>query len=275
MDSLPAMPPEDIVAPVEHAGLASLDKNHIPVIDRMLDILELIERRRDGSTIKELCSALGAPRSTVYRILNTLESRQVVRRRSTGNYVLGPRLLSFAAQVGDSQATDLARVAAPHMERLAIDTGQSVKFSIIYEGTALVIRTAQGTREFALNVHTGRTVPLHVGATSKVLLASAPAALRERILAEPLEKITENTITDPKVLRTELDLVLRQGWARDHGEHNEMVDAVAAPVFGGDGQVVAALSIPYLRDFVTGPQDMLVPAVQAAAGRMSEMLGQL
>lgn len=257
---------------MESAGHASLDKNRIPVIDRMLDILELIERRSEGSTIKELCSALGAPRSTVYRILNTLESRQVVRKRGSGNYVLGPRLLSFAAQVGDSRAAELSRIAAPHMERLAIETGQSVKFSIIYEGTALVIRGAQGAKEFALNIHTGRTVPLHVGATSKVLLASAPAALRDRILAEPLERITENTITDPEALRAELEQVLRQGWASDNGEHNEMVDAVAAPVFGAGGQVVAALSIPYLRDFVTGPQDMLVPAVQAAARRISEML---
>lgn len=248
------------------------DKNHIPVIDRMLDILECIELRKNGITIKQLCDALVVPRSTVYRVLNTLEARQVVRRLGGGVYVLGPRLLQLAASVGDDRAPELVQVAAPFLERLARATGESVKFSVIYNDLALVVGAAQGTNEFALTVQTGRTVPLHVGATSKILLANAPEALRERVLSAPHERFTATTITEPDALREELTKVAEAGWADDHGEHRDGVDAVAAAVKGPDGNVAAALSIPYLRSLSGRSKEVLLAQVIRAAEDISAAL---
>src|SRR3954451_23888307 len=104
--------------------------NHVPVIERMLDILEIIERRPDGANIRELSDFLEMPRSTVYRILNTLEAREIVRRGLSGAYVLGPRLISLGANVSIGPSVDLADVAVAHLERLSLSTGEASKLSI-------------------------------------------------------------------------------------------------------------------------------------------------
>jgi DNA-binding IclR family transcriptional regulator len=230
----------------ETAGATKAEKNRIPVIDRMLDMLELIERRAQGASIRELSAELSVPRSTVYRVLNTLESRQMVRRGQGGAYVLGPRLINLAANVTDTEGTQLAQLAANHLERLAMRTGQSTKFTIVYGEMALVVACAQGTSDFALTVRPGQTVPLHAGAASKILLANLDEADRERILSKPLIVFTSDTITDRKVMAAELRKAREANWATDHSEHCDGVHAIAAPVFNSKNRVIAAISIPYL-----------------------------
>ena len=258
----------DEIAPTAGRGDA---KNHIPVIDRMLDMLEFVEMRQSGITIKELCEQLSVPRSTVYRILHTLEARQMVRRLANGAYVLGPRLLRFASKVVDTRGPELAQVAEPYLERLALATGESVKLSVIYDDLALVVGCAQGPNEFALTVRAGRTVPLYAGATSKVLLANASEVERERIVNGPLKAFTSETLADPQALREELEKVRRQGWSVDQGEHSEGVFAVAAPVTSPDGMVVAAISIPYIRA-ADRHRDTLLDHVVATARDLSAAL---
>src|SRR5258707_15191043 len=80
------------------AGAAAL-KHTIPVIDRMMDVLATLERQAEGVTIRELSQKLSLPRTTVYRILNTLQTHDVVRRDGDGGYHLGRRLLRMAAHV--------------------------------------------------------------------------------------------------------------------------------------------------------------------------------
>ena len=222
------------------------DKNHIPVIDRMLDILELIELRQTGISIKDLCERLSMPRSTVYRVLNTLEARNVVKRAAGGTYVLGPRLLNFAANVTDTRGSDIAQIAIGRVEALAMTTGQSAKVSVVYDNLALVVCCAQGSQDFAITVRPGRTIPLHAGAASKVLLANMAAEAREKILAHPLQPFTSKTVVDPDKLRAELVDVRATDWSIDTGEHGEGIHAMAAAIRDAKGHVVAALSIPYL-----------------------------
>src|SRR5260370_23901566 len=71
----------------------AMAKHRIPVIDRMMDVLFLLEKRTGGATIRDLVDLLRLPRTTVYRILNTLQFHDVVRRSGDGSYRLGPRLL--------------------------------------------------------------------------------------------------------------------------------------------------------------------------------------
>jgi|AraplaMF_Cvi_mMF_1032049.scaffolds.fasta_scaffold00012_18 DNA-binding IclR family transcriptional regulator len=249
------------------SSLAREDKNHIPVIDRMLDILELIELRQSGIVIKDLCERLSVPRSTVYRILNTLEARDVVKRAASGAYVLGPRLMNFAANVTDTRGTDIAQIAVGPIERLSLDIGQSVKVSIVYNGLALVVCCAQSTQDFAITVRPGRTIPLHSGAASKILLANVPEAEREKILSRPLRSFTSKTITDPDKLREELEEVRATDWSVDVGEHGEGIHAMATSIRDGDGNVVAAISIPYLgthaRADLTVMRQSLIKTAQA------------
>src|SRR4051794_37758291 len=225
----------------------AIAKHRIPVIDRMMDVLFLLEKRTSGATIRDLVDLLGLPRTTVYRILNTLQFHDVVRRSSDGNYRLGPRLLALAARtIGDAHDFDLAPLSKPHLERLAEQTGEACKVSVRDGDGILVVAGAQGTREYALAVVPGQRLPLHAGAASKVLLAFMPKAELGEFLTRPLARYTGRTLSDKKRLQAELARIRRQGWAQDKGEYAPSIHAFAAPIPNRSGQVIAALSVPFL-----------------------------
>jgi len=231
----------------EAAPKEALARHRIPVIDRMMDVLVLLERRSNGATIRDLVDQLDLPRTTVYRILNTLQFHDMVRRSSEGTYRLGPRLLTLAARaVVDSHDYDLAAVALPHLERLASETGEGCKVSVIDGDSVLVVAAMDGQREYALTVAPGQRQPLHAGAASKMLLAHLSKAEQQKRLAVPLVRYTNRTLIEPKKLMSELTRIRRQGWAQDLGEYSPSVHAYAAPIREHGGKVIAALSVPFL-----------------------------
>src|SRR5260370_3802442 len=89
----------------------------------------------------------------------------------------------------------------------------------------------------------GRRYPVHWTASGKAILAFGPAAVRERLLSRPLDPLTPRSITDRSELEAQLEAVRQSGVARTHEELEMGLDAVAAPVFGPDGEVVAALDV--------------------------------
>jgi DNA-binding IclR family transcriptional regulator len=209
-------------------------KHTIPVLDRMMEVLGRIEASAAGLTIRQLTEALGLPRTTVYRILNTLQAHQVVRRDEHGAYHLGRRLVSLAQHVGPAaRDLDLAAAAQPFLDRLAADLGEGVSVSVIDPDGVFVLAAAQGRREYALTVAPGQRMPVHAGAASKLLLAHLPEEEIDAWLDRPLAGYTPRTITDAKRLRAELARIRRQGWAADRGENGPSIQAYAAPVFDG------------------------------------------
>ena len=222
-------------------------KHRIPVIDRMMDVLGQIERHDDGVTIRELVSQLKLPRTTIYRILNSLQSHSVVRRDEDGAYHLGRRLLALAAHVAASASrTDILTAATPVLEALSSELGEGSKLSVIDDEGVLVLAAAQGRRPYALSVAPGQRMPLHAGAASKVLLAYQDEEAIDRFLSRPLVGYTPRTITDPRRLRSELTRIRRLGWSQDKGESGPSILAFAAPVFYADGSLAAAVSVPFL-----------------------------
>jgi DNA-binding IclR family transcriptional regulator len=240
-------------------------RHRIPVIDRMMDVLALLEKRNNGASIRELVDFLGLPRTTVYRILNTLQHHDVVRRTAEGAYRLGPRLLSLAARtLPDAQDYDLAALSRPHLEALAEKTGEGCKVSVLDGNGVLVVAAVQGTREYALTVVPGQHQPLHAGAASKMLIAHLPKEELDAALGDgDLFRYTAKTITDRKRLATELGKIRREGWSEDRGEYAPSILAYAAPIRDRSGKVVAALSVPFLQG--SSPEHMEVIRVAAIA----------
>ena len=189
---------------MEIASRAGSAAHRIPVIDRMMEMLFVLEQRPEGATIRDFVDALRLPRTTVYRILNTLQRHDVVSRSSQGSYRLGPRLLGLAARsIGNAQGYDLATLAKPDLESMSAETGESCKISIIDGDDLVVIATAPGKREYALTVVPGQRLPLHAGAAGKTLLAYLPEGEIDRRLRLTLGRYTPRTVTDPRRLRRE------------------------------------------------------------------------
>jgi DNA-binding IclR family transcriptional regulator len=254
-------------------GVDASTRHTIPVIDRMMDVLGVIERNAAGLSIREITEALGLPRTSIYRILNTLQQHEMVRRDEGGRYHLGRRLLGLAAQVAaQGGRIDVATIGQPLMERLAADLGEGVKLSVLDTDGVLVLAAAQGRREYALTVTPGQRAAIHAGASSKLLLAYLRPDEQAAWLARPLAAHTPRTIVDPARLRAELSRIVRQGWAQDRGETAPSILAFAAPVRGPDGEVVAALSIPFLAGTDPERMEKIRRAAIATARAISEAM---
>lgn len=252
------------------AETAGTTRNRVPVLERTLDMLALLEERENGATIRELCLALGLPRSTVYRVLNTLLVRHYVRRSPDGVYALGPGLVSLAARVKlDGGAYDLAEIAEGPMQQLRDDLGQPVKISVRDGDRAKVIAALLGPHEYAPAPSSGTSFPLHAGAASKLILAYLPEDDLARQLSAPLTRYTPRTITDPDKLRPHLQRIRKERFAQDMGEHNLSVHAMAAPVFDHAGRFLAALSIPFLADKDANARDQMKARLIEAAQQIS------
>jgi DNA-binding IclR family transcriptional regulator len=239
----------------------------------MMDVVGEIEHQDAGLTIRALTETLGLPRTTIYRILNTLQRHDMVWRDEAGAYHLGRRLLSLASHVASRVSDiDLAAICQPFMDKLASELGEGVKLSVIDRDGILVLAASPGRREYALTVAPGQRMPIHAGAASKLLLAHLPPEDFDYWLSKPLAAYTSKTITDPKRLRTELARIKRLGWAQDRGENAPSILAFAAPVFSKRGKLEAALSVPFLAGTEPTRIEEIRMAAIAAARAMSEAM---
>jgi DNA-binding IclR family transcriptional regulator len=245
-------------------------KHRIPVIDRMMEVLSQLERRESGLTIRDLVTQLHLPRTTIYRILNTLQMHDMVHRDDGGAYQLGRRLLGLASHVATGASeVDLVAVAQPHLDKLAADLGEGVKLSVLDKNGVLVLAAAQGRREYALTVAPGQRQHAHAGAASHLLLSYLPDSELQPWLTQPFAAFTNKTITDPRRLRTELVRVRRAGWAQDKGETAPSIHAFAAPIFDTRKEMVAALSVPFLAGTEAGRMEEIRLRTIAAAKDLS------
>jgi len=241
-------------------------------VDRAVTILDLLAQTgwRTGA---EVARELKVHRSTALRLLGTLERHALVERdQKSSKYRLGPRLPQLASVVtGES---DLRSLARPVCERLAGALGETVTLDVLVSSEIVPIEQATGSTS-VVNVNwLGRHTPVHCTASGKVILAFGPEAVRQRLLARPLERSTVHTITDPAELEAQLEAARSDGFARTYEELELGLDAIAAPVYGAGGEVVAAVDVsgPAHRLRAEGRPELVRLTLDAAAD-LSRRLG--
>jgi IclR family acetate operon transcriptional repressor len=204
-------------------------------IDRAAQLLCSVVEAVHPPSVGELATRAGLPKSTTSRLLAALERQGLVQRLGErGRLHPGPVLLRFAT--GDASSA-LVELAAPSLRRLAESSGETVNLAVA--GPLGVEHLAQEDTAHIVGVANwvGRRVPLHVAANGKVFLAhGAPRSAN-------LERLTPKSIVDPTKLELELARVRARGYATSIDELEHGLSAVAAPVFGPDGDAFAALSI--------------------------------
>lgn len=246
--------------------------HRIPAVERAAALLDaLAQAPQAGGQIRDLSAALGIPRSTVYRILNSLAAHRLVERSGDSAWRLGPNLLRLARAV--PAGTDLVSLARSEMEALAAALAVTVKLSVLESGDALVVAVAEGPQTYSVTTQVGRRFPLHAGAASKVLAAFGAEDVRQRLIAGKLARHTAATITGPRALAAALEQVVRDGIAEDQGEFVAGVRAIAAPIFDHTGGCVGAVSIPFLPE-EPGPRRVAMRAgVADCAAAVTRRLG--
>jgi DNA-binding IclR family transcriptional regulator len=210
-------------------------------VDRAISILDLLAAA-GGRTGAEVARELRVHRSTALRLLGTLERHGLVERDPrTARYRLGRRLPQLASVV--TGEFDLRFVARPVCERLATAAGETATLDVLLGDVIVPIEQAIASTSVVSVNWLGGRYPLHCTASGKAILAFASDAVRERLLGLPLDRVTPQTITDRTRLAAQLEEVRASGLARTHEELEVGLDAIAAPVFGPAGDVVAALDV--------------------------------
>jgi IclR family acetate operon transcriptional repressor len=130
------------------------------------------------------------------------------------------------------------------MEALQRACGEDVNLGTMDAGAALCLETQKSSHVLGVNISSGLRMPAHASSLGKAMLAFIPAHKRRALLSGMgMERCTANTITDPRELDRELEVVRRRGYATDREEFSPGVVCIGAPVFNAQGHVVAALSI--------------------------------
>jgi IclR family transcriptional regulator, acetate operon repressor len=216
-------------------------------VDRAIAILEILARR--GATrVTDLAAELDVHKSTASRLLGALEQGGLVEQDGErGRYRLGfgvVRLAGAALQRGAAQL-DLAKESREVCGRLAEEIGETVNVAIPLDGHAVNITQVRGPSAISGHNWVGQRTPSHATSSGKVLLAFGALDPPPR-----LPRYTPATVATVEELG--LDRIREHGWASTVEELEIGLNAVAAPVRGADGAVVAAVS-------VSGPSYRLTP----------------
>jgi len=209
--------------------------NTMQSADRALAILGTFSVTRPQLGVTELARELGMHKSSVSRLLATLEGRGLVQRVGD-RFTPGPELARLGALT--DPGVDLLLAARPVLVQLAEDTGETVNLAVRHGDRALNVHQVASAHFVGLTDWTGRATPLHATANGKVLLAFGDEPVPAR-----LERLTPRTIVDDQTLDRELDRVRRCGHATVVEELEEGLNSVAAPVRAPDGRCVAAVSV--------------------------------
>ncbi|MCR3753654.1 IclR family transcriptional regulator [Lentzea californiensis] len=240
-------------------------------VDRAISVLELLAQGEAGIT--EIAGELGVHKSTVSRLVSVLESRGLVEQLGErGKYAIGFGVVRLAGAA--TGRMDLTKLGQPVCQTLADSFGETVNIAVHDAGVAINITQARGSAAVSAVNWIGQRTPLHATSSGKVLLAYLPVDERKRLVSLPLDSYTESTLVDGDRLLAELETVASQGFAACFEELELGLHAVAVPVRGHRGEVVAAMS-------ASGPSYRLsrqrvaeiVPTMSSAAADLSAQLG--
>lgn len=163
-------------------------------------------------------------------------------------------------------------MALPYLQDLYAATRENVQLAVLDSTDAVYLERISGPGAVHIVTRPGSRLPLHATAVGQVLLAFAPDDVRDRVLAGPLRRWTERTLTDPGHVRRALAEVRRSGVAVCRGQIELVSQSVAAPVRDGDGRVVAAVSVVIPVERRVQPYEMAVRL--AAQGITRSLAGQ-
>ena len=243
------------------------------VLAKASALLDRLAEEGEASASR-LADLIEEPRSTVYRLLGSLQRLELVENGSRrGTYRLGLKLFRLGSTV--VTRFDERAAALPVMERIHDDTGETVFLCVKRGFDAVCIERLDGRRVQSLALRLGGALPLHAGAAPRVLLAfEAPEFWTEYLAARPPERLTPNTPTTREVLFPLLEETRESGFAVSDEDITIGIAAVGAPIRDYRGDVCAALSISGVRSAIVGDDaDTIRARVVDGAREASRALG--
>lgn len=242
-------------------------KANVRAVERALDILLCFTDATDLG-LSEISSRLSLHKSTVHRLLATLENKGfLIRDVETEKYRLGFRIWELSANLTHND--DPATMLLPEMERLRDLVEETISLYVRDGMERIRIQAVQSKQPIRRVAPIGARMPLTVGASSKVLVAYADAAVARELLEDPdwPDFVSRESYVE------QLEQIRQQGFATSVEERELGTAAVAAPIFNRNGQLVASIA-------ASGPSNRLTQEkmsqyasfIKEAAYRMGKMM---
>jgi len=221
-----------------------MNENLIPALDKALSLLEHLGRHSGGFTQAELSSALHISQSTCYRILQTLQRHDFVKKGSGGRFDLSSGLLTASLRLVDNMKR--FERAQPVLDSLAAKTGFSCKISIRQGAEQISILRAESPMAVSVSGKIGARFPLIEGSVGAALLFSEDGATIEELAKACREDIEERR--EPEIIAKRVAEIRKQGFALNNRDNRWNIEALSAPVSDSEGQTIAALTLIGFKD---------------------------
>ncbi|WP_156096209.1 IclR family transcriptional regulator [Amycolatopsis jejuensis] len=242
------------------------------VAGRVFALLNAFSQERPAMRLIELAAVTGMPVSTVHRITAELVELGALKKQRDGVYRIGLRLWELGSLCPAPRT--LRDVSLPFMQDLYETTAENVHLAVLEGDEVLYVERVWGRRSVDVVSRVGGRSPLHATGVGKILLAHASRELQTAVLEAGLKRYTPHTIVLPGVLMKSLREARDTGIARCTEELSLGTASVAAPIFGPDRRVVAALSV--VSHTVTRPRSLAAvePALRLATLSISRELAK-
>jgi IclR family acetate operon transcriptional repressor len=248
---------------------AEKDNSGPRAMSRVLRLLDVLAKSPEGLSLADLSTLLSTPKRTLINSLKPLSAEGFLV--AEGNlYRLGPRSFRLAADIGS--AWSLPRIVRGYLREVSEATRESVALAVLdVEMRRFVyIDSIESPQPVRYATRIGMSGPLYATAAGRVLLAfQTPQYQKAYLSGAKLVAITPKTNTDVAKLEQQLADIREQGWWLSSGEAVQDSAAVAAPIFGPDGQILAALSLGAPSERLEANRELYTQAVRQAAARAS------
>lgn len=247
--------------------------DHVESVARAIKIIEALAMAPAG--LSDTARRVKLPKSTVARLLATLEAENAVERDEDGRrYRLGPMVRRLSAAAGGP--AQLAAFARPHLEELTDVTGEAAGLSIPDGYAVHYVDQTDAEHPVQVRDWTGELIPMHVVPSGLAIMAHWPEEQTDRYLRRDLVSLTPNSMTDPDAIRARLHQVRETGYVWAYEEFVEGINSVAAPVVDHRGVITGALHVhgPAYRFPRPDEEEPIGEAVRKAALRLSEALAR-
>lgn len=209
------------------------EKYMVPVVRSTFTILAELSKAGPLG-LNEITLRTRVSKSTVFRVLTTLQQLGYVVKDEHRDYYLGHKLAALVTE--DSTMELIRKTALPHMLRLRDECGETVNLGVLQMDKVTYLEVVPSEFALRLSERPGATVPFHSSALGKAILAFSPRDVVESLIrGRELPMITRNTITDPDKFLEELDRVRERGFAFDKGENSLLATCIGAAIVGSGG----------------------------------------
>lgn len=214
----------------------------IRAVDRALDVLMCFSSATPELSMTQITEKVGMHKSTVHRLLGTLEAKKFVQRDPlTGRYRPGNSLLQLAFLT--LERSNLKEIAIPYMRRLNEQHLETVTLSIRDGSDMVYLAVLESPQKVKMAAKPGERLPVFSTASGKVVMAYSDDAFIKQILSQELPQFTSYTIRDEETMLHILDLVRERGFAYSEQEYEDGINAVAAPIIDKNKVALASIAV--------------------------------